>query len=719
MGMPDKALKGRLLSYTSIAVLMGGTAMAQQSDGKVLQLDPVVVSGQAAESPTTPVEGYVAKVTATGAKTATPIQEVPQSVSVIGRHEMDDRGDQKLDEALRYTAGVFTQPFGPDSDTNWMFIRGFQATATGAFQDGLANYSYGFGGFFIDAFTVERIEVLRGASSVLYGGANPGGLINTVSKHPTGQSTHYYETGADDAGTGYAAFDINDTAGRDIAYRLVGRLAGGDGYTDYAGGLRGTVSPSLTWTPNDRNRITFLANYTFIDETHNGGGFLPYVGTVVAAPFGRIDPDANFTEPGLDKYVRRQASAGYEFEHSADDDLTFRQNFRYGHADLHEVSLYAYGYAGYAAAPTDAANSLQRINFEHRTTVDTVAIDNQVEKKFVTGPIRHTLLGGVDYRYFLMDQVQSSGSATTISATNPVYGAEQGARIPYLDQTITMHQTGFYGQDQLRFGDGWLVTLNGRYDMVQNDAKGTTPFKGDDGQWTGRAGLAYSFPIGLTPYTSLSTSFNPALGSSATVGVFKPETGEQYEAGFKYAPPGRDALFTVALFDLTRQNVVSGTAPYETQIGEINSRGVEFEAKGSIVDNLQATAAFTVLSLKITDDPDSTIIGKQPYIVPDQQGSLHLDYTFRDGALNGALKGIKLGSGVRYIGSSWADYANTLKVPAATVYDADIGYADDRWGVDLYVDNMLDKTYVASCQTAYSCGYAEGRTIGLKFHIDE
>lgn len=710
-----------LLSCTSlISIVCASAATHADDDTKAMVLNPVVVSDQAAaETPTSPVDGYVAKVTATGSKTATPITEVPQSVSVIGREEMDDRGDQKIDEALRYTAGVFTQPFGSDTDTNWMFIRGFQATATGTFQDGMPNYSYAFGGFFIDAFTVERIEVLRGASSVLYGGSNPGGLVNTVTKQPTGQVSHYYETGADDAGTGYFAFDINDKAGSDVDYRLVGRVAGGDGYTDFAGGWRGTIAPSVTWRANDRNKVTFLVNYTAIDETHNGGGFLPYVGTVVPASFGRISPDANFTEPGIDKYVRRQSQAGYEFEHDGEDGLIYRQNFRYGHSDLHEVSLYAYGYAGYSTVPTDSANSLSRINFEHHTTVDQVTLDNQVEKKFTTGPIEHTVLGGIDYRYFLMDEVQASGSATTISATNPVYGAPQGTRYPYLDETFTMHQTGFYTQEQARFGDGWLVTLNGRYDAVQNKVQGTAPFEGYSGKWTGRGGLAYTFPFGLTPYSSVSTSFNPNLGSSSTVGVFKPETGEQTEVGFKYEPTGLNALFTAALFDLTRQNIVTGTAPYETQIGEVTSRGLELEAKGEVAPNLKATAAYTVLDLKITKDADSTIIGKQPYIVPDQEGSFRLDYSFRDKVLDGFLNGVKLGSGVRYVGSSWADNANTLKVPAATVYDANVGWADDRWGVDLYINNMLDKTYVASCQTAYSCSYAEGRVIGLKFHVYE
>ena len=722
--MDDMTTHGRILAAQW--TLRAGTALALAvplADARAqttVPLAPLVVSAPAAdETATDPVTGYVAKTTATGSKTDTPVAEVPQSVSVIGRDEMDDRGVTKVDEALRYVPGVFAQPFGPDSDTNWMFIRGFQATATGTYQDGLQNFSYGFGGFYTDSFNIERIEVLRGASSVLYGGSNPGGLVNYVSKRPTGERLRYMELGIDDAGTAFTGIDVGDTAGDDFAYRITGKIQGGDGQTDFAEGFRGTVSPSITWTPNDRNTITFLANYTFIDETHNGGGFLPYVGTVVDAPFGKIDPDANFTEPDLDKYVRRQYSAGYEFTHTADDDLTFRQNFRYGHSELHEVSLYAYGYAGFSATPTDAANSLQRINFEHDTTVDTVLLDNQLEKKFSTGPVAHTLLGGVDYKYYAMDQTQLSGSATTISATDPQYGAEQGARSAYIDQQLTMHQLGLYAQDQLRFGDGWLVTLNGRYDRVRNYAEGTPAYDGNDGQLSGRVGLAYTFAGGVTPYASYSTFFNPVLGVSAATGAaFQPESGHQYEVGLKYAPTWIDGLFTVALFDLTRQNVVTGSGVTETQIGEVNSQGFEAEARVNVTKNLKATGAFTLLDLDITKDADSSIVGKQPYIVPERMASLAVDYTFDHEDVGGVLKGVTVGGGVRYVGSSWADNANTLKVPSATVYDAKIGYAEDNWGVDLNVDNLFDKTYVASCQTEFSCGYAEGRTAMVKFHMN-
>jgi len=719
-GISRRGFATFLLSGTAaLAALWPAVASAQQADSAIV-LDQVVVEGEGQDgSATGPVKGYVAKRTLTGSKTNTPIEEIPQSVSVIGREEIDDQGAQKADEALRYTAGVFSQPFGPDSDTNWIFIRGFQATQTGIYQDGLQQFSEGFGGFFVDTYNLERIEVLRGAASVLYGGSNPGGLINYVSKRPTGERLRNIETGINDAGTGYIGFDIGDKASDVVDYRVSGRIAGGNGYTDFAEGFRGSVSPSLTWKPDEQTSLTLLSNFTYIDEVHNGGAFLPYTGTVVDAPFGKIDRDANFTEPDLDSYLRKQASIGYEFEHTFDNDWTVRQNARFGYSDVREHSLYAFGYNGFSPVPTDPDNLLSRINFAHHTKVASFLVDNQLQGKVETGAVEHTLLFGVDYKYFGMDQVQASIGGTPISANNPVYGAPQSDPVPYIDQELKQHQVGFYLQDQLRFGDGWLVTLNGRYDYVSTDARGTPAYKGHEGEFSGRAGLAYEFDNGLIPYASVSTFFNPLFGSSPVAGFYKPETGTQYEVGVKYAPTWFDGLFTVALFDLTKENVVTGPFLAETQLGAVNSRGIELEAKANITDNLKATAAFTAFDLKIKKDVPTTpgapdLVGKTPFIVPEQQASLSLDYTFDQGT---ALEGFSVGGGVRYIGSSWADNENTKKVPSATVFDAKLGYKKDNWGVDLNVTNLFDKAYVASCQTEFSCGYAEGRSFKLKANV--
>ncbi|WP_439542795.1 TonB-dependent siderophore receptor [Hyphomicrobium sp.] len=676
-----------------------------------------------------PVNGYVAKNTSVGSKSNTPIQDIPQSVSVVGRQEIDDRGAQKVDEALRYTAGVFTQPFGTDSDTNWLFIRGFDATQTGIYQDGLQNYSFAFGAFYIDSFNLERIEVLKGAASVLYGGSNPGGIVNYVSKHPDGERIRYLETGINDAGNAYLGFDIGDKASSSVDYRVTGRIAGGETYSDFQDGFRGTISPTIAWH-DDQTRLTLLANYTNIDENHGGGAFLPYFGTVKPASFGRIRRDANFTEPGLDDYDREQGAIGYELEHKVNSGLTLRQNARFAAADISESLLYGNGYDLTLGQPW-----LARVYFDHDTSVATALIDNQAELKFSTGAVNHTLLAGVDYKYFNIDQVQSSGlfdpalgaGATPINVVNPIYGLPQPPLASYLNQDLTQEQLGVYLQEQMRFGGGWIVTLNGRYDWVWTEADnrpnfysplfGTPPdLSGNDSQASGRAGIGYTFANGVTPYASVATFFNPVIGTDPLTGnLYVPETGEQYEVGVKYVPKFFDGIFTAALFDLTRQNVLTNNSPFtQIQVGEVRSRGLELEARANLTENLKVTGAFTAYDLEVTKDFNPAFVGKRPFVVPEVLASASFDYKVRGGALDGII----IGGGVRYIGSSYADRLNTLKVPDVTLFDAKIGYEfNDNWGIDLNVTNLADESYVASCQGQDVCAYGEGRVVLLKTHL--
>lgn len=675
------------------------------------------VSASGANSAVGPVNGYVPNRTLAGAKTNTPIELIPQSIGVVGRKEMDDRGDQKVDETLRYSAGVFAQPFGPDSDTNWLFIRGFQATATGVYQDGLQLYSYGFGGFYTDSFGLERVEVLRGASSALYGGSNPGGLVNYVSKRPGGH-IGFAEVGVNDAGNAYVGLDFGDALSNNFSYRMTARTSGGDGYSDFQEGWRGFLNPSVKWE-DEATKLTLFGSYAQIDENHNGGSFLPYVGTVVAAPYGRIRRDANYTEPDIDTYNRYQGSIGYELEHELSDNLLVRQSARYARSNLHEISVYPFGYQGppfnFNPTPLAPDYELTRINFEHRTSVESFTVDNQVQASIATGPLAHTVLAGLDYRLFNLDQVQATGTSTPISAPNPVYGAPQGPRTNvYIDQLVRQQQLGVYLQDQVRFGDGFIVTVSGRNDWVSTDATGLPAYEGNDSKLTGRAGIGYEFANGLVPYASVSTFFNPLIGSSPVAGFFLPESGKQYEVGMKYVPKWMDGLFTVALFDLTRENVVTGPFLGETQIGEVNSRGIELEGKANVAPGLSVTAAYTFIDLEITKDANAALIGNSPYIVPDQQASFSFDYRSQ----SGALAGFGFGAGIRYVGESWVDNENTLKVPASTVFDGKIGYDFGDWGVDLNVKNIEDKLYVASCQTQLTCSYGEGRTFLLKAHVN-
>ena len=715
-------------AVSSLALLLPHAAAAQEQ--ATTQLQAVVVEGQgegqaAGGNGTGPVKGVVARDTRVGAKTATDITAIPQAVSVIGREEMDAQGVQKADEALRYTSGVFTQPFGADSDTNWMFIRGFQATATGTYLDGLQLYSYAFGAFYVDSFGLERVEVLKGAASVLYGGTNPGGMVNYVSKRPFFATERVLESGINDAGNAYLGFDVNDLAGDAVAYRINGRIAGGDTYSDLQDGWRGFVSPSITWQPDDATSLTLFGNYSHIDETHGGGSFLPYQGTVVdrvvgGVNYGRIRPDFNATEPGVDTYEREQGSIGYEFAHTFDSDWTVRSSLRYGGADIRETNVYPFGWA--------TADELTRIDWSHRSRISSLLADNQIEGKVETGAIEHTILAGIDYKYYNIDQEQASsafGSTPTINPFDPIYGQPLTPRLTYTNQDLTLESVGLYAQDQLRFGDGWLVTLNGRYDHYKLDtidgptdyAAVTTRNERSGGALSGRAGLAYEFANGFTPYTSVATFFNPQVGTLADGTLFEPEEGKQYEVGIKYRPTFIDGLFTVALFDLTRENVAVAhpTIPFaQVQTGEVRSRGIELEGKVNVTEDFRVTAALTALDVEVIRDTDATVVGKTPFIVPEVVASASADYTLRG---DGWYDGVTVGGGLRYLGSSWADNQNTLKVPAATLADARIGYKKDNWSVDFNVTNLFDKTYVSSCQGVDVCSYGEGRAFKLRARV--
>jgi iron complex outermembrane receptor protein len=710
-------------------MLYGAAAFAQAAPPANIRLDTITVEGPA-ETATAPVSGYVATRSATGSKTNTPITAIPQAVSVLGREELDDRKALQVDEALRYAAGVSAQAFGTDPDTEWVYIRGFQATQTGLFMDGLQLFAYGFGAFQVDPFLLERVEVLKGPASVLYGGSNPGGIVNMVSKRPNGQNFGYVEAGINNWGNAYVGIDAGLSDKQGVwSTRLTGRLSGGDLSSDHSEDFRGVIMPQISYQPNGATRFTAYGSYAALDQVRVGGSFLPYVGTVVNAPFGRIRRDAFYGEPAIDNQQRTQAMIGYEFQHQFANDWSFSQNLRYGVMKGSQIGPYGYGYArpdapfGDGFQPLAPDYQLYRLGFQERSRVRTLTLDNRIDGKLVTGPLEHSLLFGVDYKYFNIDHTQASGGGTPISVTNPVYGAPQGPSFVYLNQDLKHHQLGFYAQDQIRFGDGWLVTLNGRYDYV--DKKSVSPagllfsptYEKQEASWSGRAGLAYEFANGLTPYVSAATFFTPVFDAVPNLAggagqPFRPEEGRQFEAGVKYKPTFMDALFTASFFDIVKQNVVNPAPtainPFaQQQLGEVRSRGFEFEAKANITKDLKLLASFTAFDLKTTRDTRPELVGRTPIIVPETTASAWLDYTVPDGA----FKGLGLAAGIRYLGRSYASADNMLKVPAATLVDAAIRYRIGDWSLALNVNNLFDKTYVKSCNGQSGCFYGDARTV--------
>src|SRR5712664_4983495 len=260
-------------------------------------------------------------------------------------------------------------------------------------------------------------------------------------------------------------------------------------------------------------------------------------------------------------------------------------------------------------------------------------------------------------------------TTSPLNLLNPVYGVPQGfPGTVFANQTITQKQVGVYAQDQLKLGRLSLV-LSGRNDWVNTlDNNRLAPsLSRDDGRFSGRAGLIYNTELGIAPYVSYATSYNPIVGTNFVTGqLFAPETGVQTEVGVKIEPTGFNGHFGAALFDLKRQNVLTNdpnNALQSIQTGEVTSRGVELEAVANIMPGLKVVGAFTNFRIFVSKDLNPALIDTVPTNTPSEIASLWGDYTFQ----SGPLTGFGFGAGVRYNGVSYADTANSLVVPSSVV----------------------------------------------------
>jgi len=694
---------GRLAPHTLLATvaltLLSGAAHAQSEQ---ITLPTIQVEGTASNE-----QGYVAPRNTTATKTNTPWVETPQSVSTITAEQMRDQKPMQFNEIFRYSPGIKGETFGQDARNDWFLLRGFPAQNEARFLDGLQLFYTAYATWKLFPFALDRIDVLRGPSSALYGGGSPGGVVNATSKTPPMEPLRYVEVGVNNYGNRYFGFDLGGPLAirsdyGSFYYRLTGWAQAGDTQVDHTRNDVYFINPALTWKPNLETTLTILSSVSH--SKANGINFLPYVGSVTAAPYGRISTSLFTSEPSLDRFDRDQQMIGYQFETAVSDTVTFRQKARFAHVNVNGATAYGLGYA-----TTAAAANLARAKFY--TTPDSTQsnMDNQLEFKFNTGPVSHTALTGLDFKYFTINDYGAFSSATPLNLINPVYTATTvptGA--PYTNAFLTQKSAGAYAQDELKF-DRWILLLSGRYDLTrtENDNRIGPDQNRSDGKFTGRAGLSYQLPFGVAPYVSYSTSFNPVIGTNSATGLLlEPETGKQYEFGVKYEPNGFNGHFSAAYFDLRRQNVLT-TDPNNplltTQTGEMRSRGFEFEAVANPLPGLKTTAAYTIYDIETTADLNPANIGKVPTATPQQFGSVWADYTFQ----SGPLAGFGFGGGVRYVGESYADNANSLTVPSATLVDATIHYEIKGWRAALNVANLFDKTYVASCSSPTACYYGD------------
>lgn len=668
--------------------------------------------------------GFVARRSNSGTKTDTAIVEIPQTINVITAAQFQETGATSINEALRYIPGFSSYGSEIRSDF-YSVLRGFTPTV---FADGLqVPNTINLASWRIDPFMIQRLTVLRGPSSVLYGQGDPGATLDIQSKLANGQRVREVETQLGNYARKQVAFDIGDTLDKDgkwsYRFQAVGR--DGNALTGPNKDQRVAFAPSIRWQPSADTSLTVSANY-LRDWGDASNNFVPTRGTILPNPNGVVSPNLYTGDPEFSHYRKKQWSLGYHFDHALNSTWTFRQNARLMHLSLGQGQVYGGGLneADLSQRTMNRSVGLYHLNYSR------FDLDNQVQAKFATGAFEHTALLGLEYnRQNTTSSQWWTSKGPILDMYKPVYRpitrsifAESGGD-PRTDVKTQMDMLGVYMQDQVKWRR-WVLTMGARHDWTdttRNDIHKGVRATQKDQAFTWRTGLVFLGDYGLSPYIGYSTSFNPLIGVKLEGGgLAKPTRGKQIEVGLRWEPPGKNLMMNAALYEIKQTNVDTPGANYRidrlsVQTGEVRSRGFEFSAVGKVTPELSIIAAYVYQDVKNTKSADDNL-NKWPVDIPRprQIASLWVDYTWR----SGPLADFGIGTGVRYQSSSAGGFENEFKVPGYTIYDAAVHYDIKNWRLAVNVNNLFNRRHVSGCQAESACFYGNQRTVMLtgKYH---
>ena len=712
---PAFSLSALALALTMASLGSGSLQAAEANPVPApVEIDATNVTGQSLELPTEHVLGYVAKRNMSATKTDTPIIETPQSLSVVTSDEIRDRQSETMAQALSYTPGFTASSTAFNRTADRFRIRGFsvESATGGSLRDGLRLQTNSYDGI-QEPYGLERVEVIRGAASVLYGQLSPGGMVNGVSKRPTEAPLHELnlQAGSNDRKQLSADFS-GPLAGSDtLSYRLTLLSRNSDTQQDHLNDDRFYIAPALTWRPDEDTSLTLLSFYQKTDTRFPAPLAYQLVEGVGKGAFtiGRHD---FIGEPDYDDMNGEMSALGYEFRHNFNEHFTVNHKLRYSESDVKWRYLQA---QTSAAAIRNAANTgiLARQYSDRHERARTLATDTNIVSKWQLGSVEHTALVGFDGYDISYDSHNFRGAAPSLDLSRYNYGQPVVVnRNPATDRGSQLDtlQKGVYFQDQIKFDDKWVLQLGGRHDWAdqqqkahRNDAKASQ----SDEATTWRAGLVYLADNGLAPYISYSESFFPVSVAEVTGQRFDPTEGKQYEVGVRYQPKDSNLLLSAAVYELTQTNVLKqdpATEEYR-QTGEVRSRGLELEAKADITSALSMIATYAYTDARTTKSAIAAEVGQRTDETPYHQAALWTSYDF----VNWGIAQLTVGAGARYMGTTQASGVDSA-TPAYTLFDAMARYRiDDNWAVTVNANNLTDKRYVQCSFT--SCSYGDERTL--------
>jgi len=690
---PRRLALAVLLAELTIGGAMPAFAQSTtNADEATTEIPRVVVTG-AAESATGPVKGYRAKRSAAATKTDTRLAETPQSVTVVTRDQIVDQGANNLQDALNYAAGVRSDAYGLDSRSDGVRIRG---VAPDEYLDGVRkSLSYYTSSARTDPYTLERIDVLRGAAAMLYGQGGTGGVVNMVSKRPQAEAQN-------EIGVQYGSFQRKQVQGDFTGplsedgkwlYRLIMVKRDANSQVDFVPDDRSLVAPSLTWKPNAGTSLTLMALWQD-DKTVSSSQFFPWSGVATSNPNGQIPTSRFIGEPGFDAYNTKRKTVGWAFEHEINSEWKLRQNARYSNNENDYRSLYADSFSlpgGFNADPVNQ-RVVDRYASASQTTTKVFGVDQSLEGNLTIGAMKHKVLVGVDYLHYKQNGASAYPLGTQIDVYNPVYTGFSIGELTPLAENI-QKQTGIYVQDQINLTDKWLLTAGVRHDRADNETAGADTQKSS--ATSKRAGLMYLSDSGLSPYISYSESFTPVANSTQGQ-VFKPLRGKQFEGGVKYEPVGSNLALNASVYRWKENNQLVSVSPVRVeQLGQTEAKGAELEARGQVAGDIELIAQYNYIDLD-----------KQLEAIPKHQASIWAKRTFSLGGFQFAG-----GAGVRHM-SEFQDGAAPTTA-AVNLVDAMISWDSPQWRVALNVNNLADKTYVSTCLGRGDCWYGARRNAVL------
>ncbi|MEH2180226.1 TonB-dependent siderophore receptor [Nostoc sp.] len=652
-------------------------------------------------------DSYSVTNATTATRTDTPLRDIPQSIQVVSQQVIKDQQVTRLEEALQNVSSVTFR--GNTQGRGEVFsIRGFGSpfSPTPVLRDGFRTYSFYQG--FSEVGSLERVEVLKGPASILYGDIQPGGLINLVSKQPLSQPFYETELQIGSQELVRPRFDISGplTTDGSLLYRLNGLYQHSTSFRDFTTDRdRFFIAPALSWKIDQNTDLSVSLDYIHDKGPADQG--LPALGNRVAPiPYNRVinDPDDNITNEYL--------TTGYSFEHRFSDSWKIRNTFRYIY------SSYNYNVAAVPLSIDDTTGIENRVFATQDSTERSYSLQTNVQGKFNTGAVKHTFLFGVDFNH--SDQsLNGYGDFFTLvplDIFNPVYTPKPNVEtFPLVSGTQENdNRLGIYLQDQFYLLKNLIVLAGLRYDTItQKSTTAAALFSSagestqDNDAVTPRVGIVYQPIKELSLYASYSQSFTPNSATTVSGTPLEPERGEGYEVGVKTDLLNSKLFATLAYFDITKRNVAA-TDPnnplFSIATGKQQSNGVELDITGEILPGWKAIANYAYINARVTDDTDSALVGSQLPGIPFHSAGLWTTYQLQ----SGNLKGLGFGIGFNYVGERQGGLPNSFRVDSYFVPNAAIFYQRDNLRFAVNFKNLFDVDYIRTASTGRANGIEPG-----------